>query len=191
MEKGNKNVYLVGPMGSGKTTIGSRLASRLGFTFYDCDHEIEARTGASVNLIFEIEGESGFREREHRMLEELTAREGVLVATGGGAMTEESNRALLRNSGIVVYLQTPVEHQLQRLRRDKSRPLLQTEDRRSRLEEMARVRNPQYESVAHLVFPARSRSIDRAVNQIYKSILSYTQAAATGSGAPKTGQIET
>ena len=162
-------------MGSGKTTIGNRLAPRLGLKFHDCDQEIEARTGASVNLIFDIEGESGFRERESRMLEELAAREGVLVATGGGAMTLEANRQLLRESGIVVYLQTPVERQLQRLRRDKTRPLLRTGDRRSRLEELARIRNPQYEAAAHLVFPARSRSIERAVNQIYKSIKAFSE----------------
>lgn len=178
-------------MGSGKTTIGNRLAPRLGLRFHDCDQEIETRTGASVNLIFEIEGESGFRERESRMLEELSAREGVLVATGGGAMTSEANRELLRNSGIVVYLRTPVERQLQRLRRDKTRPLLQTGDKKSRLEELAKVRNPQYEAAAHLVFPARSRSIERAVNQIFEAIKAYKAQQTEETAAPHSGQAGT
>jgi len=178
-------------MGSGKTTIGSRLAPKLGLTFHDCDQEIEARTGASVSLIFEIEGESGFRERESRMLKELSAREGVLIATGGGALTSEANREMLRSSGIVVYLQTSVEHQLQRLRRDKSRPLLQTKDRKNVLEELAQNRNPQYEAAAHLVFPARSRSIDRAVNQIYQSIRDFSEQHEDGSKGSTPRQANT
>ena len=185
-----RNVYLIGPMGSGKTTIGSRLASKLGLAFHDCDQEIEDRTGVSINLIFDIEGESGFRERENRMLQELSARQGVLIATGGGAMTNEANRTLLRNSGIVVYLQTPVEQQLRRLRRDKSRPLLQTDNRKARLEELARIRNPQYEAAAHLVVPARSRSIDRTVHQIYQNICKFDPPELQNSRSGKAGKAD-
>ena len=106
------NVYLIGPMGSGKTTIGQRVARQLGLEFLDCDQELEAQTGASVSLIFDVEGEEGFRERETRMLEKLTARRGVLVATGGGVVLRPENRDLLRRSGLVVYLRTSVAQQL-------------------------------------------------------------------------------
>ena len=109
------NVYLIGPMGSGKTTIGQRLARKLGLEFLDSDHELEAQTGASVNLIFDVEGEKGFRDRETRMLEELTGRQGVLLATGGGAVLRKENRNLLGSSGLVIYLRTSVTQQLQRL----------------------------------------------------------------------------
>ena len=165
-----RNVYLVGPMGSGKTTIGQKLADRLGLRFFDSDQEIEARSGVSISLIFEIEGESGFRERESRMLRELSAHEGVLIATGGGAVLAESNRKLLKRTGIVVYLETPVRKQLQRLRRDRSRPLLQTPERERRLEELAEQRNPLYEEVADLVFPARSGSVDSTVEKICEAL---------------------
>jgi len=118
------NIYLIGPMGSGKTTIGHRVAKLLGMDFLDCDRELEAQTGASVSLIFDLEGESGFRERETRMLQNLTSHENVLVATGGGVILEAENCEMLSRSGLVVYLQTSVEQQFRRLRRDRSRPLL-------------------------------------------------------------------
>ena len=167
------NIYLIGPMGSGKTTIGARLAQKLGMSFFDSDQEIEKRTGASVSLIFEIEGEKGFRERESRMLQELAEMNGVLVATGGGAVLDEANRKLLRNNGLVVYLRTSIEQQLDRLGRDRSRPLLQTGDKESSLVELARQRNPLYEETADLVFPAKNRNIDNTVNQIYQAICSH------------------
>jgi shikimate kinase len=154
----NGNVYLVGPMGSGKTTIGQRVAKLLDLEFFDCDQELEAQTGASVSLIFDVEGEEGFRERETRMLEKLTARRGVLVATGGGVVLRRENRELLRRSGLVVYLRTSVAQQLRRLGRDKTRPLLQTRDRRERLNRLAEQRNPLYEELAHIQFPSRNCS---------------------------------
>lgn len=160
-------------MGSGKTTIGQRVAALLGLEFLDCDHELEAHTGASVNLIFEIEGEQGFRERETRMLEQLSAREGVLVATGGGAVIREANRKLLRERGLVVYLKTPVAQQLKRLRRDKSRPLLQTDDRKEKLLRLARQRNPLYEELADIEFPARNRSADAAAADLAETIRTF------------------
>ena len=164
------NIYLVGPMGSGKTTIGSRLAELLGLEFLDCDHELEAQTGASVSLIFDIEGESGFRERETRLLRELTAREGVLVATGGGAVLRAENRKMLSQTGLVVYMKTSVEQQLKRLGRDRSRPLLQTPDRRQKLEQLARDRNPLYQEVADVEFPARNRGLDAAAAELARII---------------------
>ncbi len=127
------NVYLVGPMGSGKTTIGQRLAKKLGLEFLDNDHELEAQTGASVSLIFDLEGEEGFRRRETDMLKKLTARRNVLLATGGGTILSSENRDLLRGTGTVVYLRTTVRQQIRRLSRDKSRPLLQSGDREEKL----------------------------------------------------------
>lgn len=171
------NIYLVGPMGSGKTTIGQRLAHKLGLAFYDSDQEIEARTGASVNLIFDIEGEAGFRERERQVLAELTAQRGVLLATGGGTVVSRENRDLLGRTGIVVYLRTSVRQQLERLRRDRSRPLLQTRNKEHKLKELAEQRDPLYEELADLVFPSRSRNIDSAVDQILEAIRAFrTQA---------------
>lgn len=170
------NVYLVGPMGSGKTTIGSRVAPMLGMSFIDLDAELERRTGASVNLIFDVEGEKGFRERESRLLEELSEMESCLIATGGGSVLREDNRKAMRKSGVVVYLSTSVGQQLSRLRQDKKRPLLQTPDRERRLEEMALQRNALYEELADIVFPSQNRSVNRVAQQLSNEILSYFQS---------------
>ena len=167
------NIYLVGPMGSGKTTIGQRLARLLGLEFLDCDHELEAQTGASVSLIFDVEGEDGFRARETRLLADLTTRKGVLIATGGGSVLREENRRMLRESGLVVYLKTSVAQQLKRLSRDRSRPLLQTADRRARLEALAEHRNPLYEEVAQIVFPAQNRGLDAVAKDLERKIRHY------------------
>lgn len=167
------NIYLVGPMGSGKSTIGRRTAKLLDLEFIDCDSELEARTGASVNLIFDIEGEEGFRERESGLLEEIGKRGGCLVATGGGSVLRDGNRDLMKSTGLVVYLQTSVAQQLKRLRLDKKRPLLQTEDREERLNAMAETRNPIYESLADIVFPSQSRSVSQAAHRLSQAILGY------------------
>ncbi|MCW8926588.1 MAG: shikimate kinase AroK [Xanthomonadales bacterium] len=159
MAHSQQNIFLIGPMGSGKTTIGRQLAKLLGLTFYDCDHELERLTGASVSLIFDIEGEAGFRQRESRLLDELSAKKGVLIATGGGVICNEENRRILRTRGFVVYLKTGIEQQLARLSKDKSRPLLQAADRKRRLKELARVRNPLYTETADLVFSTLKSSI--------------------------------
>jgi len=172
-------VFLVGPMGSGKTTLGRRAAQQLGLTFYDCDEEIVARTGASVNLIFDIEGEEGFRLRERQMLEELARRDGVLIATGGGVVTVPENRTLLRESGLVIWLQTSVAQQLKRLAQDRKRPLLQAPDREERLEAMAAERNPLYGQVAHSTFRARQRNVARAAQQLADCIRSARTAEET------------
>lgn len=176
------NVYLIGPMGSGKTTIGQRVAQLLGLDFLDCDHELEAQTGASVNLIFDIEGEEGFRERETKMLEVLTRRTGVLVATGGGVVTRARNRDLLRHSGLIVYLRTTVAQQLRRLSRDRSRPLLQTPDRRERLERLAEERNPLYEELADIEFPSQNRSTEVSAQRLAELIRAHRDR--TGAAAP-------
>ncbi|MCG8315599.1 MAG: shikimate kinase AroK [Pseudomonadales bacterium] len=143
-----RNVILVGPMGAGKSTIGRQLASILNFDFYDSDHEIEARTGADIPWIFDVEGEAGFRKREASMIDELTQLDGVVIATGGGAVTQEENRKNLSIRGIVIYLRTTVEQQLERTARDRNRPLLQTEEPRKVLTQLMSVREPLYEEVA-------------------------------------------
>lgn len=145
------NIYLVGPMGAGKTTVGRYLAELLNRDFVDSDHEIEARTGASIPWIFEKEGEAGFRLREKMVIAELTDQRNIVLATGGGAVTQEANRFALKNKGIVVYLYTPVEIQLLRTHRDRNRPLLQVENPEQKLKDLLAVRDPLYREVAHFV----------------------------------------
>jgi shikimate kinase len=164
------NVYLVGPMGSGKTTLGRRAAVLLGLEFIDCDQEIERRTGATVNLIFDIEGEPGFRDRETALLGELSEQSGRLIATGGGAVLREENRELMRNSGFVVWLRTSVEHQIARLGRDRSRPLLQTPDREKLLHQLAAERDPLYTGMADLVFDSSHRNVKRVAEELCREI---------------------
>lgn len=146
------NLILVGPMGAGKSSIGRRLAARLGFGFVDLDEEIERRTGASITTIFDCEGEPGFRARERAALADWLARDGMVVATGGGAVLDEGNRALMRERGFVVHLQVSLPVQLQRLARDHSRPLLGCGDREGVLQRLAAVRDPLYRQVSHLGF---------------------------------------
>lgn len=171
MKKPGQNIFLIGPMGSGKTTIGKHLAKMFGLEFYDCDHELERLTGASVSLIFDLEGEEGFRLRETQLLKQLTAKSGVLVATGGGTICSEENRRLLRAQGLVVYLKTSVDNQLRRLSKDKSRPLLQAKDRKQRLLDLARVRNPFYDATADLVFSTRHSSVYATAKALSSIIL--------------------
>ncbi len=147
------NIVLVGPMGAGKTTVGKQMALQLGKKFVDVDQELESRTGVSINLIFEIEKEAGFRLRETAMLAELLQLENAVIATGGGIIVTPESRALLKaTDSLVVYLKTEVKHQLKRLKRDKQRPLLQGGGRRERLLNLARTRNPFYEEVADVAF---------------------------------------
>jgi len=167
------NIFLIGPMGSGKTSIGQRVAALLGLEFFDCDHELEKITGASVSLIFDVEGEEGFRARETRMLDDLTARSGVLVATGGGVILKAENRQLLRERGTVVYLRTSVAQQLRRLSRDRSRPLLQSGNRRKKLESMAMERNPLYQELAEIEFPAQNKALDSVARELAQTIQNH------------------
>ena len=164
------NIYFVGPMGAGKTTIGRRVAELLGYEFLDLDHEIEEQTGASVSLVFEIEGEAGFRLRETKALRDLCDRTGILLATGGGVILREENRDVLSRTGFVVYLKTSVDQQIRRLRQDKQRPLLQTPNRRKKLKEMAELRNPLYEDVADITVETGGRSMHVAAKRIAASI---------------------
>ena len=136
------NLFMVGPTGAGKTSIGRRLAAHYGLEFLDLDQEIERHCGATVSTVFEMEGEAGFRRRESTLLEACSARRGVLLATGAGAVLDPANRRLLAERGYVLWLQATVEQQLERLARDRSRPLRAGEDRRAKLESMAGIRTP-------------------------------------------------
>lgn len=158
------NLVLVGPMGAGKTSIGKRLAESLGLAFVDADRDIELRTGAAVGTIFECEGETGFRSRERAALAALLAADGQVVSTGGGAVLDGDNRRRMRERGFVVHLQVSVDGQLQRLARDRSRPLLQREDREDVLRALAVARASLYAEVADLCFDTEGlTSADAAV----------------------------
>jgi shikimate kinase len=152
------NVILVGPMGAGKSTIGRHVAELLHKQFLDTDHVIEARTGATIPLVFEIEGEPGFRRREAAVIDELTRQDNLVLATGGGAVLSADNRRVLRERGIVVYLCAPLDTLVERTQKDRNRPLLQNTDRREKLAEILRVRDPLYRETAHIVVHTARRS---------------------------------
>jgi len=161
-----RNIFLVGPMGAGKSTVGRALARALGKRFVDSDKAIEKRTGASIALIFDVEGEAGFRRREQAVIDELTALDEVVLATGGGAVLDEENRAHLMSRGFVVYLSAPAELLIERTTRDRSRPLLQTEDPAARVRELLAVRDPVYRQVADAVVQTDRRSARHVVKEI-------------------------
>lgn len=146
-----QRVFLIGPMGAGKTTIGRVLAQNLKLEFIDSDHEIEERSGADIPWIFDVEGEAGFREREQKVIAELTLRDNVLIATGGGVVIRPENRLALAGRGTVVYLHATVAQQTARTGRDKQRPLLQTEDPERTLRDLMAVRDPLYREIADYV----------------------------------------
>ena len=153
-------------MGSGKTTIGRQLASQLGREFRDSDREVEQRTGASVALIFEIEGEEGFRRREKNMIEELTAMRGIVLATGGGAVLDPKNRAHLRSRGFVVYLRAPIDQLYERIYRDPNRPLLQTGQPQQMLRRLIEERDPLYRETADLIIDTHHRTVREVLKEI-------------------------
>ena len=160
------NIFLIGPMGVGKSTIGRHLAECLGYTFFDSDHEIERRTGAAIPLIFAVEGEEGFRRRESAVIDELTQNRGIVLATGGGAVLAPANRTVLRDRGCVVYLQADLDTLYERTRRDRHRPLLQTQNPRAKLQELIVAREPLYKETAHVV----ATTDQRAASQIAREI---------------------
>jgi shikimate kinase len=159
---GQRNVYLIGPMGSGKTAVGRRLAALLGLQFFDSDAEIEKRTGVDIRYIFEKEGEARFRARERDVIAELTALEDVVVATGGGVILDAVNRERLAKTGTVVYLETTIDTLVRRTKAAKTRPLLMNDDPRAVLERMMLVRRPLYENAADLRIETTGRQV-RAV----------------------------
>jgi shikimate kinase len=170
------NIYLVGMMGAGKTTIGRQLARRLGLRFVDSDHEIEARTGVHIPLIFEIEGEAGFRKRETQVLAELAQERGLVLATGGGAVLSAENRANLAGNGLVVYLSVAPDMLWARLRQDKKRPLLRVADPLAKLLELHAQRDPLYREVADIVVEGGASSSHHLAKTLEREI--HARAAA-------------
>ena len=164
------SIFLVGMMGAGKTSVGRVLAKRLQKTFYDSDHVIEDRTGVKIPVIFEIEGEAGFRVRESAVMDELTALRNIVLATGGGAVLAEENRSRLRSRGTVVYLRASVKDLINRTRHDKNRPLLQTADPRARLNELYEMRDPLYREVAHVTIDTGSQSLTTLVHRLHHAL---------------------
>jgi len=165
-------VVLVGPMGAGKTTIGKMLAKELGYEFYDSDKEIERRSGANIPWIFDVEGESGFREREQAVVQELSMLKGAVLATGGGAMMRKENRVNVSRNGYIVYLNTSVEQQYRRTQKDRNRPLLQqSNDALKTLRELFGKRDPIYREVADLVISTDRKSIKTVVKMIVSALV--------------------
>jgi len=160
------SIFLIGMMGAGKSTVGRLLAAGCGFDFIDCDRELEQRAGASIGTMFELEGEAAFRQREGALLEELTGRPHVVLATGGGAVLLEHNRHCLRLRGLVIYLQATVEEIVRRTHTDTSRPLLQVDNRPERIEQLLQERGPLYRQTAHLVFRSAAANPRRLVARL-------------------------
>ncbi len=166
----HRNIILIGPMGSGKSTIGNIIAKRLHREFKDSDHFIENRTGVDIARIFDIEGEQGFRDRESNALSELLSENNRVIATGGGSVLRSENRQLLKQKGYIVFLDTTVNQQMQRLRRDKKRPLLQTENPRERLESMFAERRPIYLDLADFAVKTDKRMARRLASDIINQL---------------------
>lgn len=165
-----QNFILIGAMGSGKTTVGKQLAKKSRMDFVDSDHMIEDRCGVSLSTIFDIEGEEGFRKRETKMLKELCALSGVVLATGGGAITSEENRILLRKSGFVIYLKTTIETQIARTQKTGNRPLLENVDIELKLTELMDQRGSLYEQEADLTVMSGNRVVSKVVDEILQAV---------------------
>ena len=166
----HRNIILIGPMGSGKSTIGNIIAKRLHREFQDSDHYIENRTGVDIARIFDIEGEEGFRDRESSALRELLSQNNRVIATGGGSVLRKENQQLLKQKGFIVFLDTSVNQQMQRLARDKKRPLLQTENPRARLEALLKERRPIYLDLADLAVKTDKRVARRLAADIINQL---------------------
>lgn len=165
-----KNIFLVGPMGAGKSAVGRQLARMLHLDFVDSDEEIEARTGVDIPFIFEKEGEPGFRKREVSVIDELTQRDGIVLATGGGAILDPDSRSRLGARGYVVYLYTSVDQQHQRTQRGRERPLLENRDPREALEELMTMRDPLYREIADLVVDTDGRRVQTVAKEIREAL---------------------
>lgn len=175
-------------MGAGKTTVGRALAKKLNKRFIDSDHEIEARTGASIPLIFEIEGESGFRQREAEVIRDLTAQSDIVLATGGGAILRPENRTCLKERGTVIYLRASVNSILQRTSHDKNRPLLQTADPRQKLEQLTREREPLYLAVADFIIETGRPNVQSLVQTIISQLETIKKGTASSEKPTSTSE---
>jgi shikimate kinase len=165
-----QNIFLVGPMGAGKSTIGRQLAQSLGYEFQDSDQEIQRRTGVDIPTIFEFEGEEGFRNRERQVVEELAQQDGIVLATGGGVVLSPENRQQLAARGFVIYLHCSPEQQYARTARDRNRPLLDTDDPQQRLRELMAEREPIYRQVADMVVSTERRGTSSVVKEIRRRL---------------------
>ena len=163
-----RNIFLVGPMGAGKSTIGRALAKELKLEFFDSDEVIEQRAGADIAWIFDIEGEEGFRQREIKIIDELTQKQNIVLATGGGVIISPENRSVLAGRGTVIYLKTSLEQQYERTKRDTRRPLLQTDNLTERLEELRDERQPYYEDLSDVSFETDKLTVKAVANNIVK-----------------------
>jgi len=164
----HKNIFLVGPMGAGKSSVGKYLASRLNMDFYDTDEEIEKRTGVDIGWIFDLEGEMGFRKREEEVVEEMTKFANIVLATGGGTILSPENRTLLRNNGVVVYLEVSLKHQKNRTLNDSRRPLLRVENRQAMLEKLQLEREPLYQEISDFLVQTDERSVAAVTDDIIR-----------------------
>lgn len=167
---GKRNIYLIGPMGTGKTAVGKQLARLLEHPFVDSDAEIERHAGVDIPYIFEREGEAGFRQREREVLAELCRREGIVMATGGGAVLAAGNRQLLHDTGVVIYLQTSLAQQMQRVGKGRGRPLLKGGDLAQRLTELRAAREPLYQEIADIRLSTDNRRVPRVAEMILQEL---------------------
>ncbi len=167
-----QNIFIVGPMGAGKSTVGRQLSEALSYTFKDSDQEIQRRTGVDIPTIFEFEGEAGFRNRERQMIEELVTEERIVLATGGGAILNAENRQNLSSRGVVIYLHCSPEQQYARTARDRNRPLLETEDPLAKLRDIMEEREPLYRQVADMVVSTEKRGTSSVVKEICRRLTS-------------------
>ncbi len=166
-----KNIFLIGPMGAGKSTIGKQLAKQLKIEFYDSDREIEERAGVDIDWIFDVEGEDGFRVREKNIIEELTALQPIVLATGGGAIVEAENRRFLGGRGVVIYLDTSLEQQLERTKRDRRRPLInRAEDPQVVIQALHEERSPLYEDLADYKISTDQGSVRQVAKKIVEML---------------------
>ena len=168
--KQTDNIFLIGLMGAGKSTIGRQLAKELGKNFHDSDIEIEKRTGVGIDVIFDIEGEEGFRRRETGMLRELVEKRGIVLATGGGVVLAPENQQLLKDNGLVVYLRATAEHLAGRVRQDRKRPLLQSGDKLTKISELLTRREPIYSKLADMVVETNDKNVYRVVREISRMV---------------------
>jgi shikimate kinase len=171
----NRNIYLVGMMGAGKTSIGRLLSKRSRRRFYDSDHVIEERTGVTIPTIFDLEGEQSFRDREEAVIAELAGLSNIVLATGGGAVLRENNRRALCSSGIIVYLRGSIEDLWRRTRKDKNRPLLLTDNPRQKLAEIYSVRDPIYSSVADIIIETGNPSMQSLEQDVEARLIEYAE----------------
>ena len=173
MTKKHNNIFLIGPMGSGKTTIGKKLANKVSKKFYDSDDEIKKNTGADIPLIFEIEGDSGFRVREKKVISELVLLDNIVLSTGGGTILDNENRSMLVENGFIIYLKSSAERIYKRTSGDKSRPLLQVSDRLGRIKEILAERESIYKSLADEIIEIDTIGINEIIKKILEIIDTY------------------